>query len=363
MHAESVGAESRGTVLGTGFIALDVVVSSRTPEHRATWAGGTCGNVLSILSYLGWGAYPLSRMNGDGAAARVRRDLSRWGVRLDFASLTPTASTPVVIHHIMRRPNGEAIHRFAVRCPDCGARMPSYRPVTKANAESVADQLPQADLFFFDRVSRATLILAEKASQAGAIVVFEPCGIGDPPLFREALALADVLKYSRERLGWLAESSEFERDPLLEIETMGQEGLRYRGRISARSDHQWRVLRPYRPWRIVDGAGAGDWCTAGILHVLGSGGREALANATQDQVEEALCFGQAAGAWACAFEGARGGMYKHTLKSFFEQISALRTGRTGDEKDDPHGSVDATPESTTEWCPVCTASDRVDHPR
>lgn len=47
-------------------------------------------------------------------------------------------------------------------------------------------RLPAAEVFFFDRVSRGALQLAKASSERGAVVVFEPSGVGDPNLFREA---------------------------------------------------------------------------------------------------------------------------------------------------------------------------------
>src|ERR1044071_1853044 len=72
------------TVIGTGLIALDVIVK-RASQPSGRWTGGTCGNVMSILSYLGWGAYPVARLNGDDASKQVLQDLERWGVRLQFS--------------------------------------------------------------------------------------------------------------------------------------------------------------------------------------------------------------------------------------------------------------------------------------
>jgi hypothetical protein len=51
------------TVVGSGFIALDVIEGDQG-EHFA--AGGTCGNVLSILAWLGWRSLPW-RVCNDGA--------------------------------------------------------------------------------------------------------------------------------------------------------------------------------------------------------------------------------------------------------------------------------------------------------
>ena len=47
------------TVVGTGLVALDVVVSGDDVKY---FAGGTCGNVLTCLSYLGWDAKPVARL-------------------------------------------------------------------------------------------------------------------------------------------------------------------------------------------------------------------------------------------------------------------------------------------------------------
>ena len=79
---------------GVGLIALDLVMGADPDSPVGSWAGGTCGNVLSILAYLGWDAFPIARMNGDPASERVRADMVHWGVRLDFSNCAPTSHTP-----------------------------------------------------------------------------------------------------------------------------------------------------------------------------------------------------------------------------------------------------------------------------
>ena len=91
---------------GTGLIALDLVMSANPNRPVQSWAGGTCGNVLSILAYLGWESYPIARMNGDPASERVRADMSRWGMKLDFAGCEPTSHTPIIIQEIRRGRDG-----------------------------------------------------------------------------------------------------------------------------------------------------------------------------------------------------------------------------------------------------------------
>ena len=59
------------SVYGTGLISLDIIVSMR-PEEHYHWSGGTCGNVLTILSYLGWESFPIARLNSDTASVHVK---------------------------------------------------------------------------------------------------------------------------------------------------------------------------------------------------------------------------------------------------------------------------------------------------
>src|SRR4051812_28444579 len=176
----------RPKVFGAGLIALDLVISMNPVSPVRSWTGGTCGNVLSILAYLGWDAYPIARLNGDPASERVRADMARWGVRLDFSNCTPTSHTPIIIQEIRRGRDGSPKHRFSWSCPRCGQRLPRFKAVTVDAIEDVAPALPGTSAFFFDRLSRAALTLAARASAKGAVVVFEPSGKADVKLFAEA---------------------------------------------------------------------------------------------------------------------------------------------------------------------------------
>jgi fructokinase len=315
-------------ILGTGLVALDVIIGPDLTQPPILMAGGTCANVLAILSYLGWDSFPIARLNGDSASQRVRRDLLACGVSLEFATQRPTVETPVIVQTIRRDRNGLPKHRFSLVCPDCGAWYPSYRAVTEVAASEVlatiADVRPSGfspRVFFFDRVSRGALTLAESLSALGALIVFEPVGTGDPKLFEEALALTDILKYSRDRLPDLSARRRRSERVVLEIETHGSAGLRYRSSVNP--SWAWHTSRALPAPTFVDAAGAGDWCTAAIVHALGHRGRAGADRWSSDQLADAVRYGQAAAAIACAYSGARGAMYALNRATFDRALDAV----------------------------------------
>lgn len=300
---------SAPSVIGTGLIALDVILPREAERGPVLAAGGTCGNVLAIMAALGWKARPVARLNGDVASQHVREDLAHWDVGLEFAEMTPPAPTPVFVQLPRQRSElGGATHRFSANCPRCGAWLPSFRAVTKTAARDVLSLLSERDeathVFFFDRAAPGSLTLARGLAEQGALIVFEPSGLGDPRLFAEALTIAHIIKYSADRIADLDAVTAVPSSLWMEIQTLGADGLRYRERIS--DVWKWRYLSAFQAPQIADTAGAGDWCTAAFLNVVGHNGIEGFRDLGTEQIEAALRTGQAAAAIACGFEGARG---------------------------------------------------------
>lgn len=355
----------RPTAVGTGLVALDVVynVDSDRPPRR--YAGGTCGNVLTILSYLGWASAPVSRLAPGAAGDRLVEDLRRWDVSTEFVSREEGGSTPVIVERIGRTTAGEPYHTFSWRCPTCGAHLPGYRPVTAAAAREVAEAVSSAQVFFFDRVSRGALVLAEACAQAGAVVVFEPSGIGDPALFCEAWRLSHVVKYSHERLRDLADLDLARADHeavLLEVETLGAEGLRYRSRLPGSRTRGWQTSEAVHASVVKDAAGSGDWCTAGLLDKLARTGLTGLKRASGEKLREAVRHGQVLAAWNCGFEGARGGMYEVNQSEFREQLERFASGAHAPPRVGGRQGSQAGP-SLAGLCPACDNSEAANSPK
>lgn len=337
------------SVVSMGLVALDVVIGPESKHVPELWAGGTCGNVTAILSYLGWTAFPLARLGKDFAARFVCEDLKKWNVRLDYVLQDAAVQTPVVIERIKNDKHGHPQHRFSFTCPSCGAWLPSYRSM-KLNSLKKPLEEAEADVFFFDRVSPASVQAATHFASEGCVVFFEPSGIGDPRLFQKALEAAHVIKYSHQRVREMAELPS-RPNPLLEIETLGDEGLRYKTRNGTRMSG-WKSLPSLPAPSIKDTAGAGDWCSAGIISMLGAKGLKGFEKVSAEQLEAGLRYGQALAAWACGFEGPRGGMYETSRVALQKTVQRILAGVAPDAP--RHPSSSRTNETARFVCLECT---------
>ena len=303
--------QAKGCVaVGTGLVALDVVLNGRSSSPIGVWAGGTCGNVLAILSFLGWQSYPIARLRDDLFAEMLVSDLQNWKVKTKFIERSKTGSTPIIVQRIKKNKDGVPHHTFGWNCPNCGARLPVYKAVKSETAQSVAQTLPEANVFFFDRVNRGAIEMARACREDGAIVCFEPTSTKDESLFAECLQVADIVKYSHEHSFRLPKIS-VASSVFLEIETFGDGGLRFR-HLYKNKRTRWERAYGYQFEEVVDTAGAGDWLTAGLLHSLSQNGRGALRRSGTERILQALELAQALAGLNCQFEGARGMMYSLT---------------------------------------------------
>ena len=160
-----------------------------------------------------------------------------------------------------------------------------------------------------------------------------------------------MVKFSQERLQDLPRECESLGGARLVIETLGRDGLRYRSDHPGSATRGWRRSEALAAEDVKDTAGAGDWCTAGIVHRLLAGGSTALSATTAAELREAIRYGQALAAWTCGFEGARGGMYGVERSVFELQIGRILQGVDGDGLPEPSRSTPRAPEPCL--CPEC----------
>lgn len=315
----------RPQIVGIGLVALDMVVSADPPEI-GMFAGGTCGNILAILAYLGWKASPISRIMDDVSGRFVKEDLAQWGVDLSYISLKPSTRTPVIVQKIRRDRNGIPFHTFSFHCPSCNRRFPGFQPVPAKSVDSVLEAVMAADIIFIDRASKSSLLLAEETAKAGGVVFFEPASFDHSKSSIALLEIANIVKYSHDRIDELPQIGSKSR--LLEIQTLGRGGLRFK----LRGDRKWQNMEAESIEQLVDASGSGDWLTAGFLYGLygrkSHRRKDPTKDPTVDQIVSSLALGQKLAAWNCSYRGARGGMYTSERTKIASIIAECPSGST-----------------------------------
>ena len=349
----------RPTIFGVGLIALDIILSEdKTVDH---FAGGTCGNVMSIMSHLGWVAKPISRIGHDRAAQVVRRDLERWGVDLSNLGIEPVMKTPVIVEKLRKDVNGVPFHTFSFYCPNCNRRFPGYQPVPLKTLWPLISEMSPYQVLFIDRVSPGSVALARKASELGVVIYFEPSSSSEDKNFTALLKLATIVKYSHDRiddLGLVGSPS-----VLLEIQTLGRGGIRFRSKIGD-FGRGWHHLQAEPLKGLIDTAGSGDWFSAGLIAALCSKGLSPLSAASGKQILSAMATGQALAAWNCGFLGARGGMYSSALPEIKAIYKAYRApARSGKNVTISLDTDKSTIAQICEDCRLSSAKLDVESPR
>lgn len=295
-------------VVSAGYMPLDIINQGTEAWHRA---GGTAGNVAAILALLGWSAVLAGRIGDDAAGRALLADLKRASVNTSLVDVERGAPTNRLVHEV--RPGG---HRYVFTCPHCGQALPRSRPLRLCQVDGIVAALPRPEVYFFDRVNPATLLLAERYAEAGATVVFEPSTPANAALLQRAMQAAAIVKGSQEHGPDLVESYEGGRPNQLRVITHGVRGAKVR--IGSGRWHRVGVF----PAEVVDAAGAGDWTTAGMLHKIVGPSPPGV-----DEVKDGIVYGHALAALNCAVPGARGlaeGRDRHAIQ---RMVSALRSGQ------------------------------------
>lgn len=291
----------RSRVSGAGFVTLDVMLGSGS-QLAYTGIGGSTGNVLSILAFLGWESLPLVNLGRDHVGAAIHREFTRLGANMRHVRLDRGLTSPL-LYQFAGEPSETPRYSFA--CPVCGQTRRFHENLVDSGGDEFTRCAAESNVFFFDRVTVGTLRMAQAARAGGAFVFFEPSSISaDRGLFDAALSSAHVVKYSVDRIG--KPFDHYLSSGFVEIQTLGARGLRFRKHSLA---PDWVDLPALRTGSVADTSGAGDWCTAGFLHAL-FGRREAteLRDLGYNDIYRSLRLGQSIAALSVGHVGARGMM-------------------------------------------------------
>jgi fructokinase len=287
-------ANARCRVIGTGLVALDRI-RTNDADYDIEELGGSCGNVLISLAMLGRPVTPVLRLGSDPVGARLERDLRLAGADTRLVVRERDVRSPVIVELI---DTVSGAHSFAFTCAETSERLGTFEPITRKELAWAMPLLNACSIFYADRVSEAICDAMEAASAAGAIVHFEPSSRGDEGLFRRALAAADILKFSVDRLPAEAAAS---LEP-------GAFGVVTAGHLGLEVHHGGSIHRlPAPPAEEVrDTCGAGDMVTLGLLDAILQSGACHRTSLTLDTILAGVRSGQRLAAANCAYVGARG---------------------------------------------------------
>lgn len=286
--------------VGAGLISLDILIKDEGIRPVSYYVGGTCGNIMMILSYMGWSTYPIARLDNSKYTDRLLADMHKHNVNTEYIS-TDNGSTPVIIQRNIIDKDGHPTHKFECRGSN-GRFYLNFSSLTKKQAQDILSEIDIVpNVFFFDRVSPAIIDMAKEFKVKGALIYFEPsCKISEKH-FDECVELADIIKFADQRI---SDTSYFDSiSNTIIIQTLGDKGLKFR------YNSQWIDLPPIRNNNVIDTVGAGDWTSAALIYQLGGYSRQLiLQSANSKEMKVLLKKAQKIGSMSCSYDGARGMM-------------------------------------------------------
>lgn len=264
--------------VGSGIYNLDTIVVRDYPDGPAgkrftekvvaEEVGGTCGNVMCLLSIFGHEAYPQASLDDSPEGKKIAEDLERYGCDMRFVTNTPNGGTTLLRATHKQNPDGSP--KISVRAGSPGGSRFPRRKFLRARDEAPAfvdsltsDFIP--DFYFFDSPAAGHRYVARELRTMGTKVYFEPSSISTKADL-ECVSLSDIIKFSDENVPDTSFADEF-NDKLF-IQTCGKDGLRFKLR-----DGEWKKLPGIPNDNVVDTEGAGDWTTAAIINGIARSGK------------------------------------------------------------------------------------------
>ena len=304
--------EPTARVVGSGNYNLDTIVVREYPDGPAAKrftekvvaeeAGGTCGNVMCLLSGLGLETYPQAILDDSPEGRKIAEDLERYGCNMRFVVNMPDGGTTLL--RVTHKQNPDGTPGISVRAGSPGgSRFP------KRKFLRVKDQAPEfleslttefiPDFYFFDAPAAGHRYIARELRALGTTVYFEPSGIATKADL-ESVALSDIVKFSDENVPDTSFADGY--DNKLFVQTLGKDGLRYKLRGG-----EWKTLPGIPNDNVVDTEGAGDCTTAAIIYGIVRSGKS-FAELNEDDLVPILTDAQSFASEKVSHLGSKGNL-------------------------------------------------------
>ena len=351
------------TCIGTGNYSFDIIIQREYPngfvagrrnkfEERIMKMeiGNTCGNVMTMLPYLGVKTYPVAKLDVSPQGYQMKRDMKAYGADVRFVSNTLKGGTTILRCTHKLDDNGNPTMGFkgstAGKVWSGLSARPSRKYLSSQNGEvdALVDSLDfTPDVFFFDTAQAGHRMLAERLREQGTLVYFEcdsdghkieneKTRIATYKAFMRCVGASDIVKMSGEHVQDLSFADAYQ-DKLF-IQTLGEQGLRFKLRGG-----KWIQLDPIVNPDYKDYEGAGDWTSSTLITALCSMNLMKVEDMTEETVKEALTIAQQVASYSVGFLGSKGMI--HADEHFKKQDDTLEMPHYTKKLMYLHGSASA----------------------
>lgn len=298
------------SIEGCGFSCIDYI---KKDALTIADVGGTCANVLSILSFLGWNSMIWLPGYED-------RTLYNWLKERGVVS-NEYVKTGKGIPIILQLCDKEKGHSFYTKCPKCGKRFAESSVPSK---KQVGDQMPTADVFFCDRISEGVLERSARTVSNGGISMYEPNGLRFYNQLLDACRNFSIIKFSNDKIpenwGERLRADLIEEQTKLLIITEGKHGLRFSYRKTEKEFSTWFHLKVSHIEEGRDSSGAGDWLTAAFLYYFIMSKDHVSNLFAYEEIKKSLEAAMELAALSCKEIGAQGILHSQECIGVMEEI-------------------------------------------
>ncbi len=281
-------------ILGTGNIALDIIYQREYPEGFDTTkkrnpfvdklfieeVGNTCGNVMTMLPYLGVETYPIGHFDDSRQGLKITSDLKHYGANTRFVKNSPDGGTALI--QCTHKLDQDGRHTIGFHLTSPNSRFVKRKYLRKDQVPGFLEQLDfKPDAYFFDVTEAGPRELAKALKEQGVLVYYEPDGNKEMNKFLRCVEASDIVKFSGTHITDVAFTDNYP-DKLF-IRTLGDKGMMFNLRGQG-----WKHVAPVPNPNEVDWEGAGDWTTSVILAELCKMDKTDIAQLTEGNVRKVL---------------------------------------------------------------------------
>lgn len=303
-------------ILGAGLMCIDIVHNQETMKIMN---GGSCANVISVLSQIGFDCSIIREKYSDYFDAILSKTMSSLGVK-EIIYKNSASKTPKIIEILT-----DSEHAFLTCCPQCGAKTLKLYLPTERDIEHAAVDFSSYRIFYCDRSSPGIRKVKDIVREHNGIAIYEPNTSRNIESLFESASHSDIIKFSKDRVyPSIAEKIRTTVNGLkLIISTEGENGLSFSHIQTNGKMSNWVHVPSEFNGPVIDSSGAGDWLTAGFISELikynANLSQERFYNAQKiaDMLNQGMKYSQL----CCAAIGAQGVFYSEQSVGAFNKLN------------------------------------------